>query len=136
MTSPSLVQPSADQFNLGWSDQLSPRLSLDIDYIHSNGHDEIARWRINTKQNVSTLLSPAGIFAPSIGSIIVEGNRGHSRVDGVYVTGKVRADKMSLISSYAWSLAKNSANDFNQFHHLNGIEKMQAYKLLWTSCMQ
>jgi outer membrane receptor protein involved in Fe transport len=113
MTSPSLVQPSADQFNLGWSDQLSQRLSLDVDYIHAIGHDEIARWRINTKQNVSTLLSPAGVFAPSIGSIIVEGNRGHSQVDGVYVTGKVRADKMSLISSYAWSLAKNSANDFN-----------------------
>jgi outer membrane receptor protein involved in Fe transport len=113
MTSPDLIQPSADQFNLGWSDQLSQRLSLDVDYIHSVGHDEIARWRINTRQNVSTRLSPAGIFAPSIGSIIVEGNRGHSQVDGVYVTGKVRADKMSLISSYAWSLAKNSANDFN-----------------------
>src|SRR5438094_1373647 len=48
LTSPDLKQPSADQYNLGWSGQVSPRVSLDIDYVRSNGHDEIHRWRINT----------------------------------------------------------------------------------------
>jgi hypothetical protein len=113
MTAPDLIQPSADEYNLGWSGQLSRRVALDVDYVHGNGHDEIARWRINTAQNVSTRLSPAGIFAPALGPFIVEGNRGHSRFDGLYFTGKVRYEKVSLMSTYAWSLAKNVANDFN-----------------------
>jgi carboxypeptidase family protein len=113
LTAPDLKQPSADQYNLGWSGQVSPRVSLDIDYVRSNGHDEIHRWRINTTQNVNTRLSPAGKFAPALGSIIVEGNRGHSRFDGVYVTGKVRYNRATVISNYTWSIAKNLANDFN-----------------------
>src|SRR5205823_3560239 len=32
--------------------------------------------------------------------------------DGIYVTGKIRYPKVSLISTYTWSLAKNLANDF------------------------
>jgi len=113
VTAPDLIQPSMDQFNLGWSGQVSPRVALDVDYVHGEGHDEIHRWRINTVQNVSTRLSPAGQFAPTLGPFIVEGNRGHSKFDGVYVTGKVRYSKTSVISTYAWSQAKNLANDFN-----------------------
>jgi hypothetical protein len=64
-------------------------------------------------QNVNTRLSPAGQFAPTLGPFIVEGNRGHSRFDGVFVTGKVRRSNISVISNYTWSLAKNVANDFN-----------------------
>ena len=113
VTAPDLKQPSADQYNLGWSGQVSPRVGVDVDYVHSDGHDEIHRWRINTVQNVNTRLSPAGRFAPTLGPFIVEGNRGHSRFDGVYFTGKVRFDKASLISTYSWSKAMNLANDFN-----------------------
>jgi len=82
-TSPNLVQPSADQFNVGFSTQPTSKLAFDVDYVHSTGHDEIARWRINTRQNVSTLLSPAGVFDSLHGPYIVEGNRGHSKFDGV-----------------------------------------------------
>ena len=42
MTSPDLIQPSADQFNLGWSEQMSPRLSLDVDYIHAYGRKQLS----------------------------------------------------------------------------------------------
>jgi hypothetical protein len=115
LTAPDLIQPSSDQFNAGWSGAVTSRLSFDVDYVHQNGHDEIGRWRINTAQNQSTRLSPAGIFAPTLGPIIVEGNRGHSRYDGVYVTGKARMDKLTLISSYTWSLAKNQNNDFGSY---------------------
>ena len=113
LTAPDLKQPSADQFNFGWSGQVTPRVGIDVDYVHSEGHDEIHRWRINTAQNVNTRLSPAGIFDPIRGPFIVEGNRGHSRFDGLYVTGKVRMPKASVISTYSWSQGKNLANDFN-----------------------
>jgi hypothetical protein len=113
VTSPDLRQPSMDQFNFGWSGQVSPRVVVDVDYVHGEGHDEIHRWRINTVQNTSTRLSPAGQFAPNLGPFIVEGNRGHSRFDGLYITGKVRHGKASVTSTYSWSKAKNLANDFN-----------------------
>ncbi len=112
LTAPDLRQPSADQLNFGFSRQLTPSTSLDIDYVHQNGHDEIARWFINTPQNQNTRLSPAGVFIPTVGRVNVEGNRGHSRFDGLYVTGKVRYAKMSVISSYTYTVAKNQANDF------------------------
>ncbi len=43
----------------------------------------------------------------------MEGNRGHSKFDAVYVTGKVRSAKATVIATYAWSKANNIANDFN-----------------------
>jgi hypothetical protein len=112
LTAPDLVQPSADQYNLGVSAQLSQTFAFDVDYVHAVGHDEIHRWRINTPQNVNTRLSPAGVFSPANGPFNVEGNRGHSKFDGVYVTGKVRSAKATVIATYAWTKANNLANDF------------------------
>ncbi len=112
-TAPNLVQPSADQFNVGFSTQPLGSLAFDLDYVHSTGHDEVHRWRINTSQNVSTRLSPAGVFDPAHGPYIVEGNRGHSKFDGVYLTAKLRRERSLLMATYAWSKAYNIANDFN-----------------------
>ncbi len=112
-TSPNLVQPSADQFNVGFSTQPLSSLAFDLDYVHSVGHDEIARWRINTAQNVNTQLSPAGVFDAAHGPYIVEGNRGHSQFDGIYLTAKLRLQQAMLLATYAWSRAYNLANDFN-----------------------
>ena len=113
MTSPDLQQPYADQFNVGFSVQPSKTFAFDVDYVHTNGKAEIHRWRINTASNTSTRLSPAGVFAPALGPILVEGNRGHLKFDGVYVTGKVRTPKSTVIATYAWTQGKNCSNDFN-----------------------
>jgi outer membrane receptor protein involved in Fe transport len=113
MTAPDLKQPRADQFNVGFSAQLARQFAFDIDYIHAKGTQEIHRWRINTVQNVNTRLSPPGRFAPALGPILVEGNRGHSKFDAVYVAAKVRSSRAQLIATYAWSKAYNLANDFN-----------------------
>ncbi len=113
LTAPDLQQPYNDQFNVGFSMQPTKSLAFDVDFVHSSGKQEIHRWRINTAQNVNTRISPAGVFAPSLGPILVEGNRGHSKYDGVYVTGKVRTSKSTVIATYAWSKAENLANDFN-----------------------
>jgi hypothetical protein len=119
LTAPDLQQPLNDQFNAGFSWQASRHLAFDVDYVYSSGKQEVHRWRINTAQNLSTRLSPAGIFAThpdlgnELGPFIVEGNRGHSKFQGVYMTGKWRSAKASVIATYAWTDAKNIANGFN-----------------------
>ena len=112
LTAPDLVQPWAQHFNIGGSHQLTPAVAVDFDYIHSIGKDEIARWPINRAQNLNTRLSPPGVFDPVFGEVRVEGNRSHSKFDGVYLTGKVRLRRTELLTSYAWTKARNLANDF------------------------
>jgi hypothetical protein len=115
LTAPDLKQPYSEQFNAGFSHQLNPHLSFDVDYIHAIGKREIARWTIDTPVNQSTRLSPAGQFEPLWGRINVEGNRGHSRIDGMFVTGKVRMKAAEVISTYSLTKGKNIANDFGTY---------------------
>ena len=115
LTAPDLKQPYSLQFNAGFSHQLNPHLSFDVDYIHAIGKREIARWTIDTPANESTRLSPAGQFEPLWGRINVEGNRGHSRIDALYVTAKARARAVELITTYSLSKGMNIANDFGSY---------------------
>jgi outer membrane receptor protein involved in Fe transport len=112
LTSPELKQPYSHQFNVGFSHELNRHMSVDADYVHAEGRREIGRWRINTPQNVDTSLSPAGVFAPELGPIQVEGNRGHSRIDGLFLTGKVRMRQAQVITTYSLTKGMNIANDF------------------------
>jgi outer membrane receptor protein involved in Fe transport len=112
LTAPDLVQPYAHHANAGFSVAPSRNVAFDVDYVWSGGRDEIHRWRVNTPQNVNTRISPAGVFAPQYGPLIVEGNRGHSSFNGVYFAGKVRTTKLYGLGTYTWSKAKNLANDF------------------------
>jgi len=112
LTAPDLKQPYSHQFNAGFSQEINRYVSFDADYIHAEGRREIHRWRINTADNLNTRLSPAGIFAPDLGPIQVEGNRGHSEIDGLYLTGKVRMRRAQVITTYALTKGMNIANDF------------------------
>jgi hypothetical protein len=113
LTAPDLVQPSNDQINVGFSKRVGRDAAVDVDYVFSKGNDDIHRWRINTAQNVNTRISPAGRFAPSLGAILVEGNRGRSRFQGLYVAGKVRKERLYLLGTYALTYAKNISDGFN-----------------------
>lgn len=120
LTAPDLNQPWAEHYNIGMSHELSRQASVEFDYVHSIGKDEIHRWPLNrvysvlgsSVSNKNTRISPAGVFNPYYGEVRTEGNRGHSQFDGVYVTGKVRLPKAQVLTSYAWTQAKNLANDF------------------------
>jgi hypothetical protein len=113
MTSGDLKQPYSMHTNAGFSHQLRPGVSFDVDYVHSVGRREVHRWYINTTQNLNTRISPAGRFAPQYGRFYVEGNRGHSRFDALFLTAKVRlTDKAQVISAYTLSKGMNIANDF------------------------
>jgi outer membrane receptor protein involved in Fe transport len=109
LSAPDLVQPLADHFNAGFT--IAPAKGLAFD-VHASGKQEVARWDIDTPENLNTRISPVGRFAPQYNRIVVEGNRGHSTFDGVYVAGKLRAHRATLLSTYTWSKAKNIADDF------------------------
>ncbi|HEY3380442.1 MAG TPA: carboxypeptidase regulatory-like domain-containing protein [Vicinamibacterales bacterium] len=115
LTAPNLKQPYSQQFNVGFSHSLNRNVSLDVDYIHALGEREIHRWTIDTSLNRNTDLSPAGTFQPLWGRINVEGNRGHSKIDGLYVTGKVRMKQAELITTYSLTKGMNIANDFGSY---------------------
>ncbi len=122
LTSPDLKQPYSNQFNVGFSHSLTKNVSLDLDYVHALGEREIARWTIDTPYNLNTELSPAGQFQPLWGRINVEGNRGHSRIDAFYVTGKARMKQIELITTYSLTKGLNIANDFGSYPgNLNNI---------------
>ncbi len=112
VTAPDLKQPYSQHADVGLSVAPNRYVAFDVDYVWSGGHDEVARWRINTPQNVNTRLSPAGYFDTVHGPYIVEGNRGHSSFNGIYVASKVRTAKFNGMLTYTWSKAKNLANDF------------------------
>lgn len=112
ITAPDLVQPYSHHANLGFSVAPVQDLGFDVDYVHSAGKQEIGRWQINTAQNVNTRISPAGIFNPAYGPLRIEGNRGRSTFDGVYVAGKYRKPRAQVLATYAWTKAKNITNDF------------------------
>jgi len=112
LTAPDLKQPYSHQLNAGMSRAITERLSFDVDYIHAEGRREIHRWELNTPQNLNTRLSPAGQFNPTWGRISTEGNRGHSKVDGLFLTGKARLRQAELLTTYSLTKAMNTANDF------------------------
>jgi len=122
LTAPDLVQPWAHHFNIGGTHQLTQAIAVDFDYVHSIGKDEVHRWPVNRVYtlsdtgehvtNLNTRVSPAGVFNDYYSEVRVEGNRGHSKFDGVYLTGRVRLPKSSVLTSYAWTKANNIANDF------------------------
>jgi hypothetical protein len=100
---------------------------MDADFIHAIGRREIARWWVNRNYSVvntltgvatietnqNTTLAPVGVFDPVHGEYRVEGNRDHSRIDGLFLTGKVRMAKAQIITTYSLTKGQNTANDFN-----------------------
>lgn len=112
ITAPDLVQPYSQHANIGFSVAPVRDVAFDVDYVHSFGKQEIGRWQINTALNQNTRISPAGIFNPAYGPLRIEGNRGRSTFDGLYVAGKYRKPRAQILATYAWTKAKNITNDF------------------------
>ncbi len=121
LLSPNLKQPYSHEANVGFSREITPRWSIDADYVHSVGKREIARWWLNRTYtvlgtpvtNLNTSLSPAGVFDPLHGEYRVEGNRNHSRIDALYIASKLRMRRAQVMATYSLSKAMDLANDFN-----------------------
>ena len=112
LTAPDLVQPYSNHANAGFSVAPNRHVAFDVDYVWASGQQEVHRWDVNTTQDVNTRISPAGVFDPFYARFVVEGNRGHSTFNGVFLAAKARATKVNAMLTYAWSKAENIANDF------------------------
>ena len=91
LTAPDLVQPWAHHFNVGGSapDHTRRGGGRRLRPFDRQGRDpQVAHQHGAERQHA--VLSRRGSSRRSSATIIVEGNRGHSKFDGVYLTGKVR----------------------------------------------
>ena len=48
---PYIRQPWTSQASAGWSHELTPSTVVDVDYVHTDGHDLGVRWALNTRVN-------------------------------------------------------------------------------------
>ncbi len=97
VAAPQIRQPWTSQTSVGWSHEISASSVMDVDYVHTDGHDLGVRWALNTRVNggarryADLSLNPANpTLNMSIGSSRYDGlNVGirHRMAHGVQVNG-------------------------------------------------
>src|SRR5262245_25425563 len=121
--SPDSVQPYTQQWNIGYSRQLSNDYALEVDYVHVLGLHEFMRRRLNPRVpgnavtningatvNNARLLAAnfvrAGLDANRLADIVLEDSIGRSRYDGLNIQLKKRFSKrFTFQTSYVLSRA-------------------------------
>jgi carboxypeptidase family protein len=119
--SPDSVMPYTQQWNIGYSRQLSNNYALEVDYIHVLGLHEYFRRRINTRVPGNTVTNidgktvtnarllatdflKAGLDANRLADVIVEDSIGRSRYDGLNIQLKKRfSNRFTFQTSYVLS---------------------------------
>jgi hypothetical protein len=119
--SPDAVQPYTQQWNVGYSRQLSNDYALEVDYVHVLGVHEFMRRRLNprvpgntvTNINGATVTNArllaanfvrAGLDANRLADVILEDSIGRSRYDGLNIQLKKRFSKrFTFQTSYVLS---------------------------------
>jgi hypothetical protein len=88
IATPRVKQPYSDQGSIGWSHQLNQATAIDVDFVHSDGHDLGVRIRPNQRdtsptgpRHYSTLLAPFGTFSNANFRLTLP--KGRSRFDGI-----------------------------------------------------
>jgi len=119
--SPDAVQPYTQQWNVGYSRQLSNDYALEIDYIHVLGVHEFIRRRLNPRVPGNTVTNidgktvtnarllaadflKAGLDANRLSDIVAEFSIGRSRYDGLNIQLKKRfSNRFTFQTSYVLS---------------------------------
>jgi carboxypeptidase family protein len=119
--SPDAVQPYTQQWNVGYSRQLSNNYALEVDYVHVLGLHEFIRRRLNprvpgntvtningaTVNNARLLAADfvrAGLDANRLADIVGEFSIGRSRYDGLNIQLKKRfSNRFTFQTSYVLS---------------------------------
>ena len=124
IVTPRVKQPYSDQVSLGWSHQLDSATAIDLDYVHSNGHDLGLRPRVNQRdtsptgpRHYSTLLAQFGSFSPA--NFRIDVSDGRSQYDGVNIGIRRRMERhVSFNAWYSLSNAKSLGG--------NGVDELSA----------
>jgi outer membrane receptor protein involved in Fe transport len=124
IVTPRVRQPYSDQYSLGWSHQLDVATAIDVDYVHSDGHDLGMRPRLNQRdtsptgpRHYSVLLSQFGSFSPANFRINI--STGKSRYDGVTFGIRRRMQQHAQFNAwYSLSKAKSLGG--------NGVDELSA----------
>src|SRR5215510_391127 len=141
--SPDAVMPYTQQWNIGYSRQLSNNYALEVDYIHVLGVHEFIRRRLNpivpgntvvningqTVNNARLLAASfvrAGLPANRLNDVVAEFPIGRSRYDGLNIQLKKRfSNRFTFQTSYVLSrglaYGGNSAAFGNQPEDQNNI---------------
>jgi Carboxypeptidase regulatory-like domain/TonB dependent receptor-like, beta-barrel len=107
LASPRIRQPYNDQFSAGWSHQLDTVTVIDVDYVHSEGHDYGLRMSLNQRdpgvgptgpRHYSTLLAQFGTFSPA--AFLINVSDGKGRYDGL--TFAMRRQMAQHMQFSAW----------------------------------
>jgi len=118
---PTAQLPYTQQWNVGYSRQLTNDFALEVDYVHVLGLHEFMRRRLNVRVPGNTVINVngatvtnarllaadfvrAGLDANRLADVIMESSIGRSRYDGLNVQLKKRfSRRMSFQTSYVLS---------------------------------
>jgi hypothetical protein len=119
--SPDDVMPYTQQFNIGYSRQLSNNYALEVDYVHVLGLHEYMRRRLNVRVPGNTVTNingaavtnarqlaadfvKAGLDANRLADVVAEYSIGRSRYDGLNIQLKKRfSNRFTFQTSYVLS---------------------------------
>jgi len=106
IASPRIKQPYADQTSFGWSHQLDAATVIDVDYVHSDGHD--LGWRVALNQvNPGQSTRQFADLGTSPASFTIDISDGKSTFDGVNFGVRRRMNRGLSFSAW-YSLADPS----------------------------
>ena len=87
-------------------------VSLEVDYVHSIGKDEIHRWHINTARNLNTDSRLPACSRRSTGRTTSKATAATPSSTACMSRARCEGARASVMSSYSWSKGMNIGNDF------------------------
>ena len=100
VAAPYIRQPWTAQASAGWSHELTPSTVIDVDYVHTDGHDLGVRWALNTRINGGARRYADLALSPDNATLNM--SVGKSRYNGVTFGVRRRMDKHVQLN--AWYL--------------------------------
>ena len=145
LISPDAQMPYTQQFNIGYSRQLSRDYAIEVDYVHILGLHEYMRRRLNprvpgntvTDVNGATVANArllaanfvrAGLPAARLGDVVYEDSIGRSRYDGLNIQLRKRfSNRFTFQTSYVLSrgIAYGGANNTGAAAGFGGLVQDQ-----------
>ena len=107
----NLRQPRTYQWNLNVQRELPGKLIAQVAYVGTRGTGLFANEQFNPRVNSNSLFAPGARENPSLGSIVVRGNRGDSIYHSLQTEVTRNVGRLSLRGAYTWSRSIDNASE-------------------------